>query len=327
GCALAVVLLIGGWGQYRLDHPPEEGEPLTLALIQGDVDQAVKWDTAFLKMTIRRYSGLTDAAREAVAKAGGGLDLAVWPETALPFYFQDENPGSAAVRDYLRAAGLPLLTGAPAYETEPGTRNFSLRNRAFLVDEGAGLRSWYDKMHLVPFGEYMPLPDWLGVDKLAQGVGDYTPGTNEHALRLGPAEFGVLICYEAIFPDLAQRHVEEGANMLVNISNDSWFGDSSAPPQHLAHAALRAVEQGRWLARCTNNGITAFIDPLGRVVGRLPQFEAGFLTHEVKPVEVTTVYHDIYHWELRLLYLAAGLAAAWAVFGPRRSGDTGRWRL
>ncbi len=320
--ALLIIALLVGWGPYRMAHFQADGQDFTLALIQGNIDQAEKWDFAFQAATINRYANLTDSALSR-SKA----DLAVWPETALPFYLQEHSASTGKVFEYLHRAGIPLLCGAPAYESDPGSHSYSLRNRAFLLDAGAGTVAWYDKEHLVPFGEYMPIPDWFGFNKLVQGVGDYTPGSNEHELKLGPAKIGVLICYEAIFPDLAQKHVERGANLFVNISNDSWFGDSSAPHQHLAHARMRAIEQGRWLARGTNNGITAFIDPLGRITASSPQFQAAILTQTVKTVEMTTTYHDIYHWELRALYLFAGTFVAWIAFGPRRKRDKGRWKL
>lgn len=324
--ALVIMLFFGLYGPLRMqaheDLEDGSGPELTLALVQGNVNQAVKWDLAFQDKTIERYENLTDAALKQ-----DKVDLAVWPETALPFYLQEQSGSTARVFEYLYRTGVPLLTGAPAYDSKPGTRSYSLRNRAFLIDAGAGTTAWYDKEHLVPFGEYMPLPDWLGLDKLAQGVGDYTPGENDHELQLGPATIGMLICYEAIFPELAQLRVEHGANLIVNISNDAWFGNSSAPPQHLAHTRMRAIEQKRYIARCTNNGHTVFIDPLGRIIARMPQFQAGILTQAVKPVEVTTIFHDTYHWQLRLLYLVAGCIIAWIVFGPRRTRDRGRWNL
>ena len=325
--AFLIVAFLAGFGPLRMesfheDAPEADVPALTLALVQGNVDQANKWDLVFQDKTIERYENITD---HALAK--DKIDLVVWPETAMPFYLQETSPSTARLKEYLYRVEVPLLTGAPAYDNPGLGRDYSLRNRAFLLDLGAGQMSWYDKEHLVPFGEYMPLPDWLGVDKLATGIGDYAPGQDQPPLELGPARLGVLICYEAVFPGLMQKRVEDGANLIVNISNDAWFGRSSAPLQHLAHTQMRAIEQARPIARCTNNGITVFIDPLGRITSQLPRSRADVLTGSVKPVEVTTIYHDTYHWQLRLLYLASGILMAWICFGPKRTRNRGRWKL
>jgi apolipoprotein N-acyltransferase len=137
---------------------------------------------------------------------------------------------------------------------------------------------FYDKEHLVPFGEYVPLGEWLPLGKLVESVGDFSSGRNQRAPSIGDIALGVLVCYEGIFPELAQKRVEEGATLLVNISNDAWFGDSSAPWQHLQLSLLRAVEQGRWLARATNTGISLLADPQGRITARSGLFTEDAVT-------------------------------------------------
>lgn len=186
-----------------------------------------------------------------------------------------------------------------------------------MLDSHTNATSWYDKEHLVPFGEYMPLAGILPLQKLVSGVGDFVPGQNSKALKSGDLALGVLVCYEAIFAGLAQDRVSQGANLLVNISNDAWFGDTSAPHQHLQLAALRAIEQGRYLVRSTNTGISAFIDPLGRIKVAGPQFKELAASGVVHPHAELTVFHQIY----RYLLPAFGLLAAVFVFMIIRGGD------
>jgi apolipoprotein N-acyltransferase len=218
--------------------------------------------------------------------------LIVWPETSMPFYFQDDSPLRKPVLDFLASTNATLLLGAPAYER--GLGSYNLFNRAFLLNANGAAPIWYDKEHLVPFGEYMPLPSWLPLEKLVHGVGDFAPGHDQKALRSGDLAMGVLVCYEAIFAGLAQERVAQGANLIVIISNDAWFGATSAPLQHLNLTALRAIEQGRWIVRSTNTGISAFIDPLGRIHRAGPQFEPLAAAWQVHSRSQTTVYHKLY---------------------------------
>ena len=306
---MAVVLL--SYGSYRMAGYSPSGPTKRISLIQGNIDQSEKWEASFQIGTVEKYLQLS---RESMAEHKP--DLIVWPETAMPFYFQDANIFSNQVAEFTHQTGIPLLLGSPAYEPEDNG-SFSFYNRAFLLNPSDTRISWYDKVHLVPFGEYVPLEDWLPVEKLASGVGDYKPGYRLEPLRAADMNLGVLICYEAIFPELAQARVASGADLLVNISNDAWFGRSSAPWQHLAQARMRAVEQGRWMVRGTNTGITAFIDPLGRLEAATGLFEDKVLTWEVKTVHVTTVYHDIQSWLNITVNVLTGLFLVWIIFAPR----------
>jgi apolipoprotein N-acyltransferase len=299
-CALVSPLLalaLFALGTLRLNHFQDTGAPHTVAIVQGNIDQSIKWDPTFQQETIARYISLS---REAIRTKKA--DLLVWPETAMPFYLQDENTLRPPVLALVRETQVPLIVGAPAYKMLPGLNAFTLYNRAFLVDAASGLSNWYDKEHLVPFGEYMPLASILPLQKLVEGVGDFEPGVDQKPLVSGDLALGVLICYEAIFEQLAQDRVSQGASVLVNISNDAWFGATSAPLQHLQLAALRAVEQGRWLVRCTNTGISAGIDPLGRIQLLGEQFKPLFGLVDVRPRTEVTLYHRL-HDALRLGYL------------------------
>jgi apolipoprotein N-acyltransferase len=238
----------------------------------------------------------------------------------MPFYLQDRTPYRKALETLVRETGTPIITGSPAYHvTDMKTRAYDLFNRAWLMDSLGLTTQYYDKEHLVPFGEYMPLEKWVPFKKLVQAAGDFKPGVDNRPLKLNGVALGMLICYEAIFPDLAQQQVERGANVLVNISNDAWFGNTSAPGQHLDLATMRAVEQGRWLVRCTNTGISAFIDPVGReaAVGR--QFRAESLSMKIAALTGKTVYHRINGWLKMFIYGMTVAAFGFIAFAARRN--------
>ncbi len=176
----------------------------------------------------------------------------------------------------------------------------------------------YDKTHLLPFGEYVPLPGILGfISRLAHGEGDFTAGEYIEPLRLDNIALGMLICYEVIFPEETQKRVAAGANLLVNISNDAWFGRTSAPAQHLNLSVLRSIEQGRCLVRATNTGISAFVDPKGRMIVGSGLFRAQALGAEVGLTDSVTVYHRIAGFIIPGLALILGLLAATAFVSPR----------
>ena len=297
--AVAAVLVLGlGW-LYQRSYT-EQGPPRTVAIVQGNIDQSSKWDPAYQQSTVDTYVALS---RQVLASARP--ELIVWPETSMPFYFQDDTPLRKPVLDFVAGTNATLLLGSPAYDRQSADA-YTLYNRAFLLGGKGFAPDWYDKEHLVPFGEYMPLPSWLPLEKLVTGVGDFAPGHDQKALREHDLALGVLVCYEAIFTGLAQERVAKGANLIVIISNDAWFGATSAPIQHLNLTALRAIEQGRWIVRSTNTGISAFIDPLGHIRRAGPQFEALASAWQVHARAQNTVYHKIYG----LLLYGAGLLAA-----------------
>lgn len=275
-------------GNRRLAEPLARDGAVHVTIVQGNVDQSRKWEAEAEAETVEKYLELS---RRAVADAP--TDLLVWPETSMPFYYQDGGPLAQGIREFTATAGIPLVFGAPAYQRTLGSH--VLYNRAYLLAPD-GQTTAYDKEHLVPFGEYVPLGNILTfIGKLVQGVGDFRPGQAGAPLPHGSLALGTLICYEAIFPELAQKRVAAGANVLVNISNDAWFGDSAAPRQHLDLALLRAVEQGRALIRGTNTGISAVIDPRGRIMAQGGLFTALTLPcPEVPIMSETTWLHRHY---------------------------------
>ena len=275
--AVAIVLLLGNYayGAWCLQQDPDtRAESLAVAVVQGNIPQGLKWRPENQISTVKTYRDLSLRAEQEGAK-----ELIVWPEAAMPFYFQDGGPLADSVAGLATEAKTALLFGSPAYRRDSGALRYL--NSAYLLSPTAEVQGRSDKVHLVPFGEYVPLGKFLPfVNKLVAGIGDYSPG-EINPLPIGAHKLGVLICYEVIFPELAREYVRQGSDLLVNITNDAWFGKSSAPWQHLAMARFRAIENRVWVARAANTGISAFIAPSGKVVKQTGLFETAFLSSEV----------------------------------------------
>ncbi len=279
---LALMLVACVYGYLRLSNSGP-GETIKVALVQGNIDQSIKWDPAFRDATITIYDRLSRQA------AAGGVDLVVWPESAAPFFFQEGGEPSSRIMALATATQSPVVFGSPAYEDANGVRK--LYNSAFLLSADGKLLGRSDKVHLVPFGEYVPLAQALPfVQKLVEGVGDFSPGERLEALDTGRAKIGVLVCFEGIFPELSRRYARAGAQVLVNITNDAWYGRSSAPYQHLSMASFRAVENRMPLIRAANTGITAIIDCNGHITGETPLFKEAFVVDRVRLGTSETFY-------------------------------------
>ncbi len=287
---VGLVLTIFGYGRWRLATlESNSGAAFKIALIQGNIAQETKWDPAFQQATLNKYLRLT----RKVAKETP--DLIVWPETATPFFFQSDVKNSKALVQQVEELKKPLLFGSPAYRRERD--QLRLYNRAYLLNELGRISSYYDKIHLVPFGEYVPFKQILFfVNKLVQAAGDFVSGNRAEVLESPPARIGVLICYEGIFPELSRDLVGAGANLLINITNDAWYGRSSAPHQHLSMAVFRAVENRVPMARCANTGITALIDARGRIHQATGLFEEATIVGTVKLGLGDTVYQRYGEW-------------------------------
>lgn len=255
-------------------------------LIEGNIDQNAKWTDDWQKWSTEVYLELS---KDALKYRRDGLTLVIWPETALPYDLEQFPDFRHEIRDFAEKEKILLLTGMPGFVRKQG--NVQVYNRAILLDTKGQISGRYDKMQLVPFGEYVPT--WLQIDfllPLLQEIGSYTPGNDPAPLKNGQLALGMLICYEAIFPWLAQERVENGANILIDISNDAWFGDTPAAKQHLYLTALRAIEQNRWLVRATNSGISAIIDPQGNLQFRGSQFKRQWFKGSAAIIEQTSFY-------------------------------------
>lgn len=313
---LTVGLFVGivAFGFYRIETLPQEQADFPIAVAQGNVDQSEKWEPKFQAATVKKYVELSlEAIQQSKPK------VVIWPETAMPFYLQDRTPYRKALEIFAKDTKTPLVIGSPAYRViDMKTRQFVLLNRAWLMDDLGRTTQSYDKEHLVPFGEYMPLEKYVPFEKLVQAAGDFVSGTDNRPLMLDGVALGMVICYEAIFPELAQKQVERGATALLNISNDAWFGDTSAPKQHFNLAIMRAVEQGRWLVRSTNNGISALVDPLGSVQGITTQFKTEALTGRIEPRKQKTFFHRNYSAIRNSIYVSTLLGLGLALFSMKR---------
>ncbi len=301
--ALLAVTVLYGFSRLNQDEPGGR-TTLRVALIQGNIPQDVKWSPEFRTRTIDTYERLT---REA---SGGGTDLIIWPESAVPFFFQDEPDQADRIRLLARQCNAWMLIGSPAHEIENDRRIF--RNSAFMIDPTGETVGRADKLHLVPFGEYVPLGRFFPfISKLVTGIGDFSPGNSAVVLPAAGSSLGTLVCYEAIFPELARAYVKNGARIMVNITNDAWFGRSSAPYQHLSIAAFRAVETRTPLIRAANTGITAIIDQNGHIRSMTGLFVEGFRTGEITPGRGQSLYLTIGDLGAWICLLAStGIAAA-----------------
>ena len=266
---LAALWLSGGF-LWLIEWTAPEGEPFTAAVIQGNIEQSLKWETDILEPTIATYLSLT--------KAVLGTELIVWPETAIPdFLHQVRTSLITPLAADARAAGSEIVLGIPIMD-RPDRYYNSLISLGTVQDR-------YDKRHLVPFGEFLPFKTWLRplIDWFEVPMSDFSPGAPvAPLLQVGAHQVGVSICYEDVFPELVREALPTAA-YLINVSNDAWFGDSLAPAQHLQFARIRALENGRPLVRATNTGISAIIDHRGRIVEQLALFERGTVSAEVQP--------------------------------------------
>ena len=271
---LLTLALTLGYGFYRMsDSRPAQGS-IRVAIAQGNIDQSVKWNPAYQEKTLQIYKTLT------LQSQPFGPDLVVWPETAVPLFFQDGEPLSRSVLRTAREAGAHVIFGSPAYRREKGSVSFF--NRAYLASPNAEITGSYDKVHLVPFGEYVPMKRFLPfVQRLVVAAGDFLPGDKVAPLEFPKAAAGILICFESIFPELGRAMTQNGATLLVNLTNDAWYGMSSAPYQHFSMAVFRAVENRRPVVRAANTGISAFILPNGKIVEQSGLFTQALLTKEI----------------------------------------------
>ncbi len=288
--AAAAVLQAG-----RLVDAPASPTNHAALLLQENIPVEATWTREMFERTLRELTELSVKAATSSAtpkSTTGKVDLIVWPESPAPFFASDplfREP----VSEMARATHTWVVTGAigsmPVMQGgKPGSQVF---NSAALISPAGDWTARYDKVHLVPFGEYLPFPRLFAfVGGLSKEVGEFEPGTSRAPLDAGGTKLGVFICYESVFPGEVRQFARQGAQVLVNLSNDGWYGDSGAYAQHLNQTRMRAIENGRWILSATNTGVTASIDPYGRSVARLPRKERGALVAPYALTSVTTFY-------------------------------------
>jgi apolipoprotein N-acyltransferase len=281
-----LVWAYGSWKIQLIDAMSSQSPSATVSIVQGNIDQAVKWDPAFQRDSTLKYINLSLRAKKHAP------DLVVWPETATPFYFLNQDELTRLVKKGIRDTGADFLIGSPSFRSRKDVVEYY--NSAYLIGAQGNLYGRYDKAHLVPFGEYVPLQKWLPfINKIVEGVGDFRPGREGHTLPWKNYRLGIQICYEIIFPGLSRSMAQNNADLLVNITNDAWYGRSSAPYQHFSMAIFRAVENRRSLIRSANTGISGFVDPAGRIVAATKLFEDAFITRKMPLLQTTTIYTRI----------------------------------
>jgi apolipoprotein N-acyltransferase len=290
GTIAATLAILTIWGTLRLRDArlTREGEPVNVGIVQGNVAQGQKWDRAFAKQIFDSYLELS---RQVAAR---GAKLIVWPESSTPFMFERDPIGADALRQLTRESGAFLLFGSDQFEGQP-PGPLRVYNSAFLLRPDGLVAGVYKKMHLVPFGEYVPFKRLLFfVAPLVEGIGDFEAGERVDVMPVGDGQsLSAAICYEAVFPELARAAVQGGSRLLTTITNDAWYGESSAPHQHFEMARLRAVEQGRYLVRSANTGISGVVDPYGRVLLRTDLFVPAAVNAEARYLDDRTVYARI----------------------------------
>ncbi len=326
GVSAALLLAALLYGHLRLRQVKElyrsgKEEKIPVALIQGNVDQAVKWNPELQDDTLEKYLRLTEEA------AGRGARLVVWPEAATPFFVRYDKPRVRRILNVLEETGVLLLFGSPDYEKP---RYF---NSAIFFNPTPFDYQKYDKMLLVPFGEYVPFPSLLFfIDRIAQGAeGNGAPGARQVVFDTPVGRLAPLICYEGVFPGFVRRFVRgeagrPGAEILVNITNDAWFGRSGAPYQHLVMEAFRSVENRIYMVRAANTGVSAAVTPWGEIVGATPLYEEAAPIVKVKKKRGGSLYGTVGEILPRICWLATALLLLWARLGRRGDGRPAKKR-
>jgi len=292
-CVFALIGAVAVWGSLRIadGRLTREGDTVRVGLIQGSADQIERENTVQAAGIFDRYLGMS---RQAI---GQGARLVVWPESAVPFYFESERYSADRIRDLARQSHVSILFGGDQIEWRvEGARQVAGKyfNSAFMVRPDGSTGGSYRKIHLVPFGEYVPLKRlFFFAAPLVQAVSDFSPGDAAVLLPVDGHLMSTAICYEIVYPDLVRRFVTGGSELLSTITNDAWFGATSAPYQHFAQAAMRAVEEGRYLVRAANTGISGIVDPYGRVLQETPLYQPAMIVGDVRFLHAPTVYARI----------------------------------
>jgi apolipoprotein N-acyltransferase len=285
--AAAAVLQAG-----RLVDAPALATDHAALLVQENIPVDTNWTRSTFEQALNELTDMSVKNVAADSFASSKVDLIVWPESPAPFFSNDplfRDPVSRMARETQSWVVTGAIGSNPA--TKSGGASSQVFNSAALVSPAGEWTARYDKVHLVPFGEYLPFPRLFAfAGGLTKEVGEFGTGESRDPLDAGGARLGIFICYESVFPDEVRQFANNGAQVLVNLSNDGWYGDSGAYAQHLNQTRMRAIENGRWLLSATNTGVTASIDPYGRTVERLPRKQRAALVAHYALTSVTTFY-------------------------------------
>ncbi|MGA2287069.1 apolipoprotein N-acyltransferase, partial [Bradyrhizobium sp.] len=321
--ALLLLLAMGIFGAVRLAlRPTSWVANVKLRIMQPNLQQDVKFNYSAKAEVMKKYLTLSDRASGPQSSGVRDVNILIWPESAFPFFLTREADAMAQIADLL-PEGTVLITGSVrAPDLPPGAKITRAYNSIYVIDHDGSVLSVYDKLHLVPFGEYLPFQDWMekvGFVQLTKVQGGFIPGVRRRAMDIPHAPRALpLICYEAIFPG----YVAVGGDRpgwIVNLTNDGWFGISTGPYQHLQQARLRAIEQGLPLVRAANTGISAVIDPFGRFVARLGLGVEGVLDSGLPSSIAPTIYARSGDMPAAIIFIAAFIFVVWRRLAKRAS--------
>ena len=329
--SVAAILIAAtfGYGIY-VTTQPIEGQKVEIAVVQANISQDKKWDRKYSQTIMRTYSDLTTL----VSKNENKPDLIIWPESATPMAITQVPTLYSEIRKLARETDTFLFLGSASHvKFRKKKNNITYQNSAFLIDpQTADRHPIYSKIILFPFGEYAPLKNYVPWSKIGvPDIGSYQPGENYTVFQVPAFQFSATICWENGFPGLVRKLVQNGAQFIVNITNEAWFGRTAAPYQFLTYNSFRAVEHRRYVVRCTNTGVSCFIDPYGRIIARVEDkngndiFVKGTSSHAVTAIKKKTIYTRYGDWPvwvsivITLIFIALALMdMAFAKFRQRR---------
>lgn len=303
-----------------VEAPPAKADKSAL-LVQQNISVAADWTPVDLEQTLHELTDLT--IKSATRNPGTKFDLIVWPESPAPFFTNDAK-FQAIISEMARSANIWIVVGAIGSDAARPNDEGLLFNSAALISPQGDWTTRYDKVHLVPFGEYLPFPSLFSfAGGLTKEVGQFERGKSRQPLNAGGERSGIFICYESIFPDEVRQSADLGAQVFVNISNDGWYGDSGAYAQHLNQTRMRAIENDRWLLSATNTGVTAAIDPWGRIAARIPRKERATLVAPYALNPATTFYTRHGDWfAFACAIISMGALIERFAFANRKKADT-----
>ncbi|WP_417223571.1 apolipoprotein N-acyltransferase [Amphritea sp.] len=312
--AAAILMVLGlPWVAVDQNQIPHNwttavGEPIDVMVVQANIPQQLKWRPSELEAILQTYTNLSQDSDK--------VDLLIWPETAIPSFYRTASVMLSPLITHLENNNTALISGIPSIHRDsdaPKGRRYTNSLRLFAGGSGS-----YDKQRLVPFGEYVPLENQLRgmIDFFDLPMSEFSLGApNQPLLEAANSQIAPFICYEIAYPELV-REQSLHSDLLLTVSNDTWFGHSSAPAQHLQIAQMRALETGRWVIRSTNNGISALISPEGKINATIPQYEQAVLTGEVQRMQGLTPYQE---WGIKPLQIVIGLLLLIGLFTAPRS--------
>lgn len=282
---LLSIFLLYGYHRINSFKSPYIGKTLHVSVIQGNIKSRYRWKNIYYGRNLGKYLKMTNEALK------NQTDLIVWPENAVDFYLERESYYLTLIQNLLTQTNAYLVLGGPRYE-EREEKDKAFYNSSYLFSPISGISGVYDKIRLLPMSEYNPLEMINLYNAATRFPSKFSPGDKLSVFEIPKGKFSITICYEIIYPDLIRKFVNRGAQFLINLSNDSWLGSGPGPYQHLSIALFRAVENRTYLVRATSTGISAIIDPLGRIIRASSLFESSILQEDIRLKTETTLYTE-----------------------------------